>query len=191
MPGQRFRRTLLLRRRGGGYKLSPTATRYAVDTDVAGMSEDEEKTAMTASPLPEDAASLQLQFDLERLDRQWLEEKDRYGASACGDIGGGWTRTGLGPVNPVLGIIAGIVGIALGVMWMRDPHPGHLGNSNRGLPFVLGGIATIAIAGAMLWGQCRNRKAYREAKHRYEGQRQALLKALAASKGQPAPQETS
>ena len=150
------------------------------------MSEDREKAAMNDSPLPEDAASLKLQLDLERLDRHWLEEKERYGASACGDMGGGWTKTALGPVHPGLGIIGGIVIIALGVMWLRDPHPGHAGNSNQGLFLILGGIAILAISGAMLWGQCQNRRAYHEAKQRYEGQRQELLKAIATSKGKPA-----
>ena len=149
------------------------------------MSEDREKTAMNDSPLPEDVASLKLQLELERLDRQWLEEKERYGASTCGDMGGGWAKTGLGPVHPGLGIIGGIVGIALGVMWLRDP--GHSGNSNRGRSWILWGIAILAIAGAMFWGQCQNRKEYREAKQRYESQRQQLLKAIAASIGKPAP----
>ena len=136
---------------------------------------------------PEDAASLKLLLDLERLDRKWLEEKERYGASASGDMGGGWTKTCLGPVHAGFGIFAGIAIIALGVMWLRDPHPGHAGNSNHGLSLILGGIAILAIAGAMLWNQCQDRRAYREAKQRYEGQRQELLKAIAASKGKAAP----
>ena len=141
---------------------------------------------MNDSPPPEDAASLKLQLDLERLDRQWLEEKERYRAAGCGDMGQGWTMMGLGPVNPGLGVIGGIVMVALGVMWLRNP--GHPGNSKRGLSMILGGIAMAAIAGAMLWGQCQKRREYREAKQRYESRRQELLKAIAASKEEPASQ---
>ena len=137
---------------------------------------------MNDSPPPEDAASLKLQLDLERLDRKWLEGKERYGASASGDMGGGWTKTCLGPFHAGFCIFAGIALIALGVMWLRDPHSGHLGNCNRGLSLIVVGIATIAIAGAMLWGQRQNRRAYHEAKQRYDAQRQELLQAIAASK---------
>ena len=51
-----------------------------------------------------------------------------------------------------------------------------------GLFAIVAGIVTLGVAGAMLWHRNQNRRAYDEARQRYEGQRQELLQAIAASR---------
>ena len=139
---------------------------------------------MSDSQPPEDMAALKLQLELERLDRSWMEQEQQYLTSACGNIQGGWMRTGLGPANPVLGILAGIVVIVFGFAYLSLRRMAGVG-----LFGIIAGIVTLAVASAMLRGQIRNRRAYHEAKQRYESQRQELLQAIAASKGKSASQK--
>jgi uncharacterized membrane protein YidH (DUF202 family) len=132
---------------------------------------------MDDSRAPEDAVTLKLEFELERLDRQWLEEEQRYSASACGNVHGGWIRTGLGPAHPGLGIVGAVIVIVFGLVLVADPAMFDVG-----LFAIIAGIVTLGVAGAMLWHRNRNRSAYDEARGRYEGQRQELLQAIAASR---------
>jgi len=132
---------------------------------------------MNDSRPPEDAVTLKVELDLERLDRQWLEEEQRYSASACGDVHGGWIRTGLGPAHPGLGVASAVIVIISGLALLTNPAMFHIG-----LFAIVAGIVTLGVAGAMLRHQNRNRSAYDEARQRYEGQRQELLQAIAASR---------
>jgi hypothetical protein len=132
---------------------------------------------MNDSRPPEDAVTLKVELDLERLDRQWLEEEQRYSASACGDVHGGWIRTGLGPAHPGLGIVGAVIVIVFGLVLLADAAMFDVG-----LFAIVAGIVTLGVAGAMLRRQNRNRSAYDEARQRYEGQRQELLQAIAVSR---------
>lgn len=121
--------------------------------------------------------TLKMELELERLDRQWLEEEQRYSALACGDVHGGWMRTAFGPAHPGLGVVGAVVVIAFGVALLSLPAMFDVG-----LFAIIAGIVTLGIAGAMLWNRNRNRSAYDGARQRYEGQRQELLQAIAASR---------
>lgn len=121
----------------------------------------------------EDVATLKLELELEKLERQWLEERAQlapgysHGAepSAAGAIFYGYFF-----------VVVGIVLIGGGLTIFKDDGP------VAGNPAVVVGTLIVCLGVAARWFLDRKLRQYNEAKHRYEDRRQELVQDIAASR---------
>jgi hypothetical protein len=117
----------------------------------------------------EDVATLKLKLELEKLERQWLEERSTY------LVRGRVMSFPMAIGGAVFGIVIGIVAFCIGVSCLdSDPE----------LSARMMVIATVAVGagGVSGWYYGRKAQAYNEAKAYYDERRQQLLRQIAASK---------
>jgi len=121
----------------------------------------------------EDVETLKLELELERLERQWLEEKAKLAPgyshgtepSAAGAIFYGYFF-----------VVVGIVLIGGGLTIFKDDRP------VAGNPAVVVGTLIVCLGGAARWFLDRKLRQYTEARQKYEDRRQQLLQDVAASR---------
>ena len=129
---------------------------------------------MNDSQPNEDVATLKLELELERLDRQWLEERPRYLSRG---------REVTIPEAIVCGflvVVVGIVVIGIGLSVLADA--GRPDVTPLGTVAIVAGTLMLGAGVVVGWYYARKAQAYNEAKESYEQRRQQLLREIEASK---------
>ncbi|MEO0481733.1 MAG: hypothetical protein AAF196_19885 [Planctomycetota bacterium] len=141
----------------------------------AAWTELAEKIVESQESMSQDLEVLQLQNDLERLDREWTMDLGRYRihgkqGSRLPDEGG-----------PML-VVAPIAMVVFGVFWIGMA-------SSIGGPSILPVFGLVFIAAAAFSGLSAKKKggAYRDARQRYRRRRAELERKIAAARGDRAP----
>ncbi len=128
---------------------------------------------MNASEPNEDVEKLKLELELEKLDRQWLEERKRY-------LSRGQEVNTLTAVLPAIsGILVGIYAIGTGLSGLADPD--HFPD-----PVFLVVLGSCVIGAGVLasWYYARLALKYSDANQRYEDRRQKILQDISGAKAE-------
>ena len=122
----------------------------------------------------EDVGTLELELELEKLERQWLEEKHPYLAYENVNV----------PLSYFLGFFMFAVPIVI-IGWGLLKYE-EVQNSDKGAGMVVGVIvlaAFLLVGSVVVWMyHSRKDQLYKEAKQRYEDRREQLLQDIAASR---------